>query len=130
MWCICTLDCDTGEERSFRPDELKEGLSFLFSADEIICHNQIGYDLPAIEKLYGITYGGTITDTLVLSRLLNPDRVGGHSIAAWAKTLELEEQKVVNEDWSKFTEHMLHRCVVDVRINKDVYDALMEEMNE
>ena len=127
FWCLCTKDVDTLEERQFRPDEFEEGIDFLFSSDEIICHNQIGFDLPAMEKVYGRTYKGIVTDSLVLSRLLNPDRSWGHSLAGWAKHLG-NEQKVENEDWSKYTEHMLHRCVVDVRINYDAYMEMLQEM--
>jgi DNA polymerase-1 len=129
MWCICTADLESGEERQFRPEEIEEGIDYLFSASTLICHNEIAYDLAVIKKLYGREYSGEVIDTLVLSRLLNPDRDGGHSLEALSKSLLGEDLKVVNEDWSVFTEHMLHRCVVDVRINKDVYYKLLEEMD-
>ncbi|MCK5612399.1 hypothetical protein KAR91_61575, partial [Candidatus Pacearchaeota archaeon] len=61
----------------------------------LICHNQFGYDLPTMERIFGITYdvsptidplmgklskdklaGNDVTllDTLAMSRTLNPDR--------------------------------------------------------
>ena len=50
VWCIHTLDVDTGEERGFGPDEILAGLDHLQSADELILHNGIGFDLPALQQ--------------------------------------------------------------------------------
>lgn len=128
IWCLCTYDLDTSEERQYGPDRVEEGLDYLFSSELLVCHNEIAYDLKAIKKLYNKSYSGEVFDTLVASCLFNPDRPNGHSLEAWAKTLGLEEQKIQNEDWSVYTENMLQRCIVDVRINKEVYTALLKEM--
>lgn len=129
IWCIVTKDIDTNEIYKFPPDRIKEGIELLESANELICHNQIAHDLRLIKKLYpSFKPKGLILDTLILSQLLNPDRKGGHSLAQYGE--ELGIPKVENEDWSKFTPHMLHRCEVDVGINHKVYDKLMTEAYE
>ncbi|MCQ4158772.1 DNA polymerase [Roseomonas sp. GC11] len=49
---------------------LTEGLKLLSEAEEIIGHNVIKYDLPALQKLYpGWTWRGRVYDTLVAARL-------------------------------------------------------------
>ena len=75
VWCIHTLDVDTGEEEGFGPDEILAGLDHLQSADELILHNGIGFDLPALQKVYPHfnTDGIKIFDTLVASRLIQAD---------------------------------------------------------
>ena len=72
---ICTLDLDTGEKRSFNPGEIDAGIAYLETASELIFHNGITFDIPALRKIYPdfSTDGITLTDTLVLSRLLRPD---------------------------------------------------------
>ena len=81
IWCIVAID-ENDKVYSFRPDQIKEGIKFLQSADKLIGHNIIGYDIPLIRKLYDINLYDTdkVLDTLTISRLANPVREGGHSI--------------------------------------------------
>lgn len=135
--CICCLPCDGDgiSVKSFYDDLLKDGLDYLDSFDWIVAHNQIWYDLKVLNKIFGWTPKAKIIDTLLLSRLLNPDRprplgmtgkAGPHSLEAWAYRFG-GEQKVQNEDWSVFTNNMLLRCESDVRINYRVYQELLNE---
>ena len=71
--CIVTKDVKTGETVSYRPDQIDEAIQALENADEIIGHNVIGYDVPAIQKLYFKFKPKKVTDTLVLSRLIWPN---------------------------------------------------------
>lgn len=136
----CTYDLDTEEEwHSTDPEEVKAKLS---SATELIGHNIIDYDLPCLEKLLGWKPNDTtkITDTLILSRLGNPDRsspsqmakdgvrAGPHSLAAWGYRVGVGKPE--HEDWSVYSEAMLHRCREDVRINARIYDILREETKD
>ena len=79
--CICLKeagkDIETYHDGSFpRDGTMSEGISRLSEADVLICHNQIGHDLPLLERLYGWVPKNEVTlvDTMVLSRLFNPDR--------------------------------------------------------
>ena len=105
------------------------GIEKLENADELIGHNIIDFDLRLIKKLNpSFCPSGKIIDTMILSQLLNPDRVGGHGLAAFGELLG--HKKPEHEDWSKFSPEMLHRCTEDVHINHKVYDLLMEEAYE
>jgi DNA polymerase I-like protein with 3'-5' exonuclease and polymerase domains len=81
-----TQDIDSGEVRVWRSGA---GLwDYLKDADLIAAHNGIGFDFPLLNKLWGTKIGlKQAYDTLVVSRLLEPTRDGGHSLDAWGKTL-------------------------------------------
>ena len=83
--CIATRNLASRVEHFFGPDEIEEGLDFLSQCDVVAAHNSIGYDLPLIKKLYPDWKMPLYEDTLILSRLYNPDRKGGHSIEAWGE---------------------------------------------
>ena len=127
IWCIVAID-ENDKVYSFKPDTIKEGIEFLQSADKLIGHNIIGYDIPVIKKLYNIDLHKTskVLDTLVLSRISNPVREGGHSIEKWGYRLG-GVQKQQHDDWSKFSEEMLSRCIKDVKINKTLFNYLKKE---
>ena len=84
IWCLVAID-ENNKVYSYGPDEIDEGIELLKSADKIIGHNIIGFELPIIKKLKNVDlYMHTkIVDTLVISRLLNPNRDGGHSLEKW-----------------------------------------------
>lgn len=126
MWCLCAKDSD-GNTYEYTPYDIDnmDYLEVFHGVDLIIGHNIIEYDLPLIRKLHGYKAHGKVLDTLALSRLLDPERQGGHSLEAWGERLGYA--KVQNEDWSQFTDNMLHRCHVDVEINEAVYKALLKE---
>jgi DNA polymerase I len=65
---------------------------YLKDADLITAHNGIGFDFPLLNKLWGTKIGlKQAYDTLVVSRLLEPTRDGGHSLDAWGKTLGVQK---------------------------------------
>ena len=68
--CIATFDTKTNVSRIYGPEEVEDGVRSLMAADEIIGHNIITFDIPAIKKLFSwfSTDGLLVTDTLVLSR--------------------------------------------------------------
>ena len=96
------------------------------AADGIIAgHNIIDYDLPLLNKLFGYEHKGKVLDTLVLSRLLNPKRKGGHGLEAWGVRFGVPKPPI--EDWTKWNDKMPHRCKEDVRINTLTLDYLLKE---
>lgn len=135
IWTICIKPLG-GEMMKFRPEEIEEGLAELNTADIIVCHNLINYDLQLFEKIAGwvIRDGVTIVDTYIMSRTLQPDRprprgmkgkAGPHSLEAWG--YRFGRPKPVHEDWTQFSKDMLHRCSEDVEINVLTYEALCKE---
>ena len=71
---LVLIDLDTNEMVSCADQEgylpILQGLAYLEQADLLVGHNIQGFDLPALEKVYGFEAACTIHDTLVLSRLV------------------------------------------------------------
>ena len=126
IWCLVAQD-EHGKFHHFYEDTLQEGIKFLQKADRLIGHNILGYDIPVIKKLTGIDLyqSDKIIDTLVLSRLLNPTREGGHSIGKWGPKLGLPKKD--SPEWSTFTKEMLSYCERDVDINYKLFNYLKKE---
>ena len=123
IWCITTVDIETEEVRSYYSDSLSLGLDRLSQADKLVGHNILGFDIPVIKKLHNVNlYNKKIVDTLVISRLLNPVRDGGHSLKAWGFRLGLP--KIEYEDFKNFSMEMVKYCERDTILNKRVYDRL------
>jgi DNA polymerase I-like protein with 3'-5' exonuclease and polymerase domains len=115
---------------------LQQGLQRLLEASELIGHNIINYDLPVLKQQcnWEPNKDVKITDTLVLSRLLNPDRKkpanpsckgGPHSLEAWGYRVGIS--KPGHETWDVFDSAMLQRNRQDVHINSCTYTLLMSE---
>jgi DNA polymerase I-like protein with 3'-5' exonuclease and polymerase domains len=87
--CV-TQDIDTGEVKVWRA---QTGLwDYLKDATLIAAHNGISFDFPILNKLWKTKIGlKQAYDTLVVSRLLEPTRDGGHSLDAWGKTLGVQK---------------------------------------
>ena len=139
VWCGVFKDVESGDVYKFSPcstaDYISSMLNFIDTrTDVLICHNGIGYDFPLLRKLYGYEYKGKKVDTLLMSRLQNPNRVSPpncpnkqspHSVEAWG--YRFGRRKPEHEDWSRFSPEMLHRCTEDVEIQHLIYKALLEE---
>ena len=124
--CIVAQDADSGEIFKFPPNKLEEGYKFLTTADRLIGHNIIGFDIPLVERFGGVDLSGKeVIDTLVLSRLFNPARDGGHSLESWGFRLGLS--KIDFTDYLNYSSEMLEYCVRDVTLNTMVYKALRHE---
>ena len=87
--CV-TQDIDTGEVRVWKaPTGLWD---YLKDATLIVAHNGISFDFPLLNKLWKTKIGlKKAYDTLVVSRLLEPTREGGHSLDAWGKELGVQK---------------------------------------
>lgn len=124
IWCIVAMDATTGKVASFGPDQVAEGIKYLEGANKLVGHNIIGYDIPVIKRLHGVDLeqGRKIVDTLVVSRLLNPTREGGHGLEAWG--YRLKSHKIEHEEFDRFTPEMLKYCEQDVNLNLKVFRHL------
>jgi DNA polymerase-1 len=129
VWCIVAHIVGTEEFFEFHGFSLYDFNEWLLGFDncEVIGHNIIGYDIPVLERLLGTDFSKCkITDTLVLSRLANPSRDGGHSLESWGQTLN--QPKGDYNDWDNFSHDMLEYCVQDVKVNTLVYKRLLSEL--
>jgi DNA polymerase I-like protein with 3'-5' exonuclease and polymerase domains len=126
VWCIVAQDVDTNEIFKFPPNKLDDGVRLLQSADRLIGHNIIGFDVPMIKKFFDVDLTNKeLLDTLVLSRLFNPTREGGHSLEKWGYKLGFN--KIEFEDYQNYSADMLNYCVRDVQLNTLVLKELKKE---
>lgn len=128
IWCCVTQDLDTNEvivhtNKARLASVIKE-------YDLIIGHNIIGFDAPVLRSVWGISIRASqVHDTLVMSRLVNPIREGGHSLANWGKILGYPKLDFTDYDGG-LTDDMIKYCKVDVEITCKVYNNLINELNE
>jgi len=129
VWCIVAKNIDTGELNQFDPTCINQGVDYLSTADVLIGHNIINYDIPLLEKLYGFKFTRQVEDTLVKSRVLMSDRprvsgtsAGTHALESWG--YRLGRPKVEHDDWTAYSAGMLHRCTEDVEITHLLYAQL------
>lgn len=145
--CIVTKVIGQKETKQFYENTLFDAIEELCSADVLVGHNIIGYDLPVLQKILGIRWPmSQVVDTLVLSKILQPDRqlpadcptsvknphtglldkMTPHSLATWG--YRVGRGKPPYYDWDEFDMQMLHRCTEDVEINDLTFHALIKEM--
>ncbi len=147
--CIVTEDIDTGEIKRYNPDEIGQAVKDLEAADMIMGHNIVGYDIPVMEKLYGFDFKGTVVDTLLLSRLANPNRAMHPRCPTKVWDEHSEKMKMVgphtlmnlgyfaginkgdfgeSAGWEHYSEEMMEYCEQDVKVTTQVYKYLLKEL--
>lgn len=157
LHCIAAKDIDTGEIYTFAEGECYSKFpEWSKQVTMLIGHNIINFDLLVLKLALGLdytigdvdTFDGRpveIFDTLVCSKVLNPDRYGGHGIEPWGKTLGLEkidwrgkaiEIGLITKDdpagaeFRVYCPEMLEYNIRDVEVNHKVYNALLKEWGE
>ena len=104
IWCIVAKDLDTGQIHTYNPDKIQEGFKLLVDSDLLIGHNILGFDIPVIENLTGISFKDKkVIDTLVLSRLAKPER-GGHGLKAWGFNLGFNKGSMEEHGFTNYSE--------------------------
>ena len=143
--CAVAKDIKTGVIYEYGPDQIEYFVRAL-EDNIVIGHNIINFDIPALwqwcewndSKFIGEMYMQVQSeiDTLVMSRLLNPDRerpeglpqkVGPHSLQAWGMRLGFPKGDC--ESFAEYSEDMLEYCKRDVEVTHEVYKALCKEMS-
>ena len=122
-------------------------LSWLETADVIVGHNIIGFDIPVIKKLYNwFNPSGTIVDTLLLSRLYHPNLLdidkehqwkhmplqlyGRHSLEAYGYRLgEYKGNFGKTTDWSDWSQEMQDYCIQDVVVTTKLCKHFLPYLN-
>ncbi len=141
--CLVAFDADTKEQHIFvgHDEIVNKGIPLLNSAEEIAGHNIIGYDIPALRKIFPGKLNENLNafDTLLMSKLSNPDiyqmdvanyykqldrkNYGSYSLEAWGQRLgNFKASKPV--DFAVYTEEMLKYCIQDVDTNVTIYKYL------
>ena len=124
IYCIAAKVIGQDRTEFWTPETVKFFPAWIveINADTLIGHNIIGFDLPVLKKLLGFEWWGDIEDTLVMSRLDNPSREGGHSLAAWG--LRMNYSKGEFSDWTHYSQEMKEYCIRDVEVLDKVYRRL------
>ena len=124
--CLVAQDIDTNQLYKFPRIRLEEGYELLTKANRLIGHNIIGFDIPMVEKFGGVDLSNKpVVDTLVMSRLFNPVREGGHSLETWGYRLGFK--KIEFDDYKNYSNEMLTYCTRDVQLNAVLFHKLREE---
>ena len=128
IWCIVCKH--KGTYYQFRQDKLHRFEEFIKQTDEVIGHNIIGFDIPVLNRFFGydLFKKCKITDTLILSRLLNPMLEGGHSLRNWGE--KLYKKKYEFDQFDYFSEEMLRYCRNDVDLTEKLYNFLSRKMTD
>lgn len=130
------VDYEHQQLDSFKQYVLKNPLG------KIVAHNQINFDLMVTKLAHNMPFtveedswcGKAVEfeDTLVLSKTLNPDRFGGHSLDKLSEKVsiqKLEFRKHLDSSvrFLEFAADMLYYCIYDVKANTQVYHWLDKE---
>lgn len=118
--------------------EPKRFMELADTASDLVGHNIMSFDLPALRKLIGFEPKCRVLDTLILSRLLHPDLrnddfgrlnsgfpkelVGSHSLKAWGH--RMGQHKGDSPDFTEYSEEMLEYCKQDVRVTSLLFHHL------
>ena len=146
LHCLVLKNIETKEVHSFTPNKVEEGLELLSKATEIIGHNIIKFDLPAIKKIYpNWSTDAKVIDTLVCSRLIWSDikrtdfqnhqrygfstkLIGSHALKAWGMRLNLHKGNFgETTDWEEWSSQMQKYCEQDVEVNSLFYDVIKKK---
>lgn len=140
MHCGVVLNPFTLNEAWYGPSETEQYLADLSSFKMIVGHNFKGFDLLALKKLFGYKHPGFCFDTLILSRLINPERKQ-HSLDAWGKQLKflkgdykiafkerMGELYEPGMEWREFNDDMMTYCAQDVRLNAVLFLYLVVQL--
>lgn len=153
--CICIEDYDSGAMYSFVPSgfpyakasgTIEDGLKTLENAQELIGHNILGYDIPALTKVYPrFKPKGILRDTLCYARVLWADiretdfgrfrkgklpakMIGKHSLEAWGYRLgEYKGEFGKTANWDILTHEMITYCEQDVRVTSKLYHHILRK---
>jgi len=120
IWCcVCNGDVYTDA------NDLQQLIN---SHDIIVGHNIIGFDGPVLSRVWGVTIPlRKVRDTLVMSRLWNPQLEGGHSLRAWAERLGDFKDDFTDFDGG-LTQEMIAYCKQDVHVTSLLYSKLTREL--
>jgi DNA polymerase I len=142
--CLVLYDINRDQTFTYGPDCIAAGLEHLATADVLIGHNILFYDIPVIRKLYPFyTFAAArIIDTLITTRLIWPKEKlydmdaeqytqvptklrGSASLKAWG--YRLSDYKIEFKDFKEYSEDMLAYCVQDVSVTTKLLQHIQKQ---
>ena len=143
--CLTVYDPMMPKLVTFAGDSIPHGLKALAEADRIVGHNVIGFDIPALKKMYGFSPPLVkVVDTLVLSRCIFSDLrnedfgrnnfddklVGSHSLKAWGHRMGKQTKLTYGEEdgaFDHYNDEMKKYCERDCIVTQLLYDYLISQ---
>jgi DNA polymerase-1 len=140
--CVVIHDICRNKTFTYGPDSVAAALEHLATADVLIGHNIIFYDIPVLQKLHSIDCKARIIDTLICTRLIWPKEVldgldseqypqvppklrGSASLKAWG--YRLSDNKIEFKDFKEYSEEMAEYCRQDVAITHKLFQKIQQE---
>jgi len=142
--CLVIYDSDTDKTIVYNDQGNEEpivrGVQRLEDADVIVGHNVIGFDIPAIRRIYPwFMPTAFVLDTLLLSRLYHTDMMeldkkrnidkmpsqlyGRHSLESYGYRLgEYKGEFSKTTDWQDWSPDMETYCCQDVKVTTTLCD--------
>ena len=141
--CLSIYDPTTPKMITYHGAGIPNGLQELAKADRIVGHNVIGFDLPALSKMYGFHPPLIrVLDTMVMAKCIVADvrnddflrnkfdksLIGSHSLKAWGLRLsKLTKLSYGEEDgaFDSYNDEMRKYCERDTIVTQILFDYLM-----
>ena len=140
--CLVIYDIQSGRTFSYGPDAISNAINHLDSADVLIGHNILFYDIPVLKKLHQTQFNARIIDTLICTRLIWPKETlydldeeqyqevppklkGSASLKAWG--YRLADHKIEFQDFTEYSQEMLDYCIQDVRVTEKLWNHIIHQ---
>jgi hypothetical protein len=141
--CLSIYDPTTPKMITYHGAGIKNGLMELAKAERIVGHNVIGFDLPALSKMYSFHPPLVkVLDTMVMAKCIVSDvrnddflrknfdksLVGSHSLKAWGLRLNKLTKLTYGEEdgaFDSYNEEMRKYCERDTIVTQILFDYLM-----
>jgi DNA polymerase I-like protein with 3'-5' exonuclease and polymerase domains len=143
----CIAIHDSTGTIAFSGESVLTGVERLKKYDAIVGHNSIGFDYPALYKMYGFQHP-MVLDTAVMARCLYPDiktsdyerhysdpengfpraLLGSHSLKAWGIRIGVyKDAHGDTEDWTTCTPEMIEYCKQDTYVTYRLYAHFLKK---
>jgi DNA polymerase I-like protein with 3'-5' exonuclease and polymerase domains len=140
--CIVIYDINLKQTFSYGPDSIAAALAHLATADVLIGHNVIFYDIPVLQKLHSFDSKSRIVDTLICTRLIWPKELlyeldteqytevpkklrGSAGLKAWG--YRLADNKINFKNFLEYSQEMLDYCIQDVAVTTKLFKRIQEQ---
>ena len=127
IWCLSASLQTSDGWKSKTTTDYGDMRKFFISADVIIGHNILLWDIPNIERLLDIKIKARVIDTLALSWYLYSNKLI-HGLDDWGKYFGIPKPKIIEWDDPSMIEEYKHRCAEDVKINIKLYEKQMKKL--
>jgi DNA polymerase I-like protein with 3'-5' exonuclease and polymerase domains len=141
IFCIVIYDVTRKQTFTYGPDAIDDALNHLNTADTLIGHNVIFYDIPVLRKLTDFQLNCHVIDTLICTRFIWPKEKlfeldenqsvhnqmppglkGSASLKAWG--YRLSDNKIDFKDFSRYSQEMLDYCIQDVNVTSKLFERI------